>query len=140
MREGAREHFINRSKVNSSYPLPLKQKKILFSHFSKIMFMSGRGPTHAQPHKCTYVCRPVTPQAVPTANRPSSLHSGEDFCLTSPNGLLTALLNFSCDVRMNYPELRAEDVSRHPAKALNIVFHRRGGEALVNLGQEVCEL
>lgn len=24
-------------------------------------------------------------------------------------------------------------------EALNIVFHRRGGEALVNLGQEVCE-
>lgn len=51
-----------------------------------------------------------------------------------------ALLNLSCDVRINYSELRAEDVSRHPAKALNIVFHRRGGEALVNLGQEVCEL
>lgn len=102
--------------------------------------MSGRGPTHAQTHKCTCMCQPVTPQAVPTASQPSPLHSSEeDFCLTSPNGLLTALLNLSCDVRINYPELRAEDVSRHPAEALNIVFHRRGGEALVNLGQEVCE-
>lgn len=65
---------MNRYKGNSSHPLHFKaEKNILSLYFSKIVLMSGRGPLHAQPHECAYVCQPSPVSSGMANHKPNSI-------------------------------------------------------------------